>query len=54
MSFATHVTLALRIAWWGALALGMLACLEGFAMSLIMPEWRHDLKTLWRALEARR
>src|SRR5580704_2920753 len=54
MSFALHVTLGLRVAWWVALALGMVTCLEGLAMSVIMPEWRHDLKTLWRALALRR
>ncbi len=54
MSFATNVTLALRIAWWASLMLGVLACFEGLAISLLMPEWRHDLKTLWRALDVRR
>ena len=54
MSFATNVTLALRIAWWASLMLGLLACFEGLAISLLMPEWRHDLKTLWRALDVRR
>ena len=36
-----------------ALAMGVVCNLEGLAMSLIMPEWRHDLKTLKRALEVR-
>lgn len=54
MSFATHAMLALRIAWWIALALGVLYCLEGLAISIIMPRWQHDLKTLWRALTVRR
>lgn len=54
MSFAMHASLPLRIAWWASLALGVVACLEGLMMSLIMPEWRHDLKTLWRARALRR
>src|SRR5580698_3387112 len=54
MSFAMHRNAVLQIAWWASLALGVIACLEGFAMSLILPEWRHDLKTLARALAARR
>lgn len=53
MSFTTHMA-ALRTVWWIALTLGVLSCLEGLAMSVILPEWRHDLKTLWRALEVRR
>jgi phosphatidylglycerophosphate synthase len=54
MSFATHVTLALRIAWSASLTLGVLTCLEGLTISILMPEWRHDLKTLWRAIGIRR
>lgn len=54
MSFATRSNLVLHIAWWASLSLGVIACLEGFAMSLILPEWRHDLKTLSRALAMRR
>jgi CDP-diacylglycerol--glycerol-3-phosphate 3-phosphatidyltransferase len=54
VSFATRATLVLQIAWWASLTLGVIACLEGLAMSLIMPEWRHDLKTLGRALALRR
>jgi len=54
MSFAMHSMIALRIAWWIALVLGLLYCLEGLAISIIMPEWRHDLKTLPRALKIRR
>jgi len=54
MSFAMHAMIALHIAWWIALALGVVYCLEGLTISLIMPEWRHDLKTLPRALNVRR
>jgi CDP-diacylglycerol--glycerol-3-phosphate 3-phosphatidyltransferase len=54
MSFATHLTLALRVAWWTTMGLGVLACLEGWAISVIMPEWRHDLKTLSWAIGVRR
>lgn len=54
MSFVMQMSLALRIAWWVSVTLGTLYCLEGLAMSLIMPEWRHDLKTLWRAWKVRR
>lgn len=54
MSFATHAVPAVRIAWWVALALGVLCCLEGLTISLVMPEWRHDLKTMRRALELRK
>jgi phosphatidylglycerophosphate synthase len=54
LSFAATNTLTVQIAWWASCGLGAFACLEGFAISLIMPEWRHDLKTLWRALAVRR
>ena len=54
MSFATHQMLALQIAWWIAVAVGILYCFEGLAISLLMPEWRHDLKTLWHAWKIRR
>lgn len=54
MSFAVPTLFALQIVWWTAVALGVLYCIEGLAISAIMPEWRHDLKTLWRALEVRR
>jgi len=54
MSFAMRATFALQIAWWASVLVGVIACLEGFAMSLILPEWRHDLKTLGQALGARR
>lgn len=54
MTFATHMVLALRIAWSVAMMLGVACCGEGLTISIIMPEWRHDLKTLWRALEVRR
>ncbi len=36
-----------------ALALGALSNLEGLAMSLILPEWQHDLKTIPQALALR-
>jgi len=54
MSFATRAMLALQIAWWTAVALGLLYCIEGLTISIVMPEWRHDLKTLPRALKVRR
>jgi phosphatidylglycerophosphate synthase len=54
LSFAATNTRTVQIAWWASSGLGAFACLEGFAISLIMPEWRHDLKTLWRALAVRR
>jgi phosphatidylglycerophosphate synthase len=53
MSFSLHTTLALQIAWSVSLALGLLTCLEGLTISILMPEWQHDLKTLQRALEVR-
>lgn len=37
-----------------ALALGALSNLEGLTMSLILPEWHHDVKTLARALALRK
>lgn len=37
-----------------ALALGALSNLEGLTISLILPEWRHDVKTVWRARALRR
>jgi CDP-diacylglycerol--glycerol-3-phosphate 3-phosphatidyltransferase len=37
-----------------ALALGALSNLEGLTMSLILPEWRHDLKTIPQALALRK
>jgi phosphatidylglycerophosphate synthase len=37
-----------------ALALGILCDLEGLAMSLVMPAWRKDIKTLWAAWHLRR
>ena len=37
-----------------ALCLGILADLEGLAMSVILPAWQHDVKTIPRALELRR
>ena len=54
MSFAMSSGPVLRIFWWVALAFGVLACLEGLTMSLIMPEWRHDLKTIPRAVALRK
>lgn len=54
LSFATANTLASRIAWWMAFSLGLLCNLEGFTISLVMPEWRHDLKSLSRAIGVRR
>jgi CDP-diacylglycerol--glycerol-3-phosphate 3-phosphatidyltransferase len=37
-----------------ALAWGILCDIEGLAISAILPEWTHDVKTLRRALELRR
>jgi hypothetical protein len=37
-----------------ALVWGILSELEGLAFSILLPEWMHDVKTLPRALEARR
>jgi CDP-diacylglycerol--glycerol-3-phosphate 3-phosphatidyltransferase len=37
-----------------ALVWGIVCDLEGLAMSLILPEWRRDVKTLRRALELRK
>lgn len=54
MSFAAHTMAVLKFAWWIALGIGVLYCLEGLAISLIMPEWQNDLKTLGSALALRR
>ena len=40
--------------FWIMLALGVLSELEGIAMSLVLPEWTHDVKHIGRALEIRR
>jgi CDP-diacylglycerol--glycerol-3-phosphate 3-phosphatidyltransferase len=37
-----------------ALAWGIVCNLEGLAMSMLLPEWTRDVKTLRRALELRR
>ena len=48
IAFATpHASLFVAI----ALSIGILCDLEGLAMSFVLPEWRHDIKTLraaWR------
>ncbi len=43
-----HWILTLALVW------GIVSDLEGLAMSVILPEWRRDVKTLRRALELRR
>ncbi|MDE3187923.1 MAG: CDP-alcohol phosphatidyltransferase family protein [Acidobacteriota bacterium] len=45
-----------RAFWLATLALGwgILCDLEGLAMSALLPQWTHDVKTLRRALELRR
>jgi len=43
-----QVLLAVALAW------GVLCELEGWAMSLLLPEWAHDVKHLVHALELRR
>jgi CDP-diacylglycerol--glycerol-3-phosphate 3-phosphatidyltransferase len=37
-----------------ALAWGMVCDLEGLAMSVILPQWTRDVKSLWRAFALRR
>ena len=37
-----------------AVVWGIVCDLEGLAMSMILPEWRRDVKTLRRALDLRR
>lgn len=37
-----------------ALVWGVVCNAEGMAMSALLPEWTHDVKTLWRALTLRR
>jgi len=37
-----------------SLGLGILCDIEGFAMSVVLPQWQHDIKTLPRALALRR
>jgi CDP-diacylglycerol--glycerol-3-phosphate 3-phosphatidyltransferase len=39
---------------WLSLAIGLLAELEGVAMSLVLPEWTHDVKHLGKAISIRR
>lgn len=39
---------------WIALAIGLYSELEGIAMSLVLPYWRHDVKHLGVALQIRR
>ena len=45
-----------RLQWmiWVALAFGIVVNLEGLAMSLMLPRWRNDVKTLGRAWELRK
>lgn len=45
-----------RLQWmiWVALAFGIVVNLEGLAMSLMLPRWNNDVKTLGRAWELRK
>lgn len=57
LAVTTVSVLCLDRAYWlvtVALAWGILCDLEGLAMSLMLPEWAHDVKTLRRALLLRR
>lgn len=57
LAVATVSVLCLDRAYWLvtiAMAWGILCDLEGLAMSLMLPEWAHDVKTLRWALLLRR
>jgi CDP-diacylglycerol--glycerol-3-phosphate 3-phosphatidyltransferase len=57
MAAATIALLCFDRAFWMvtlALLAGILCDLEGLAMSALLPEWTHDVKTLRRALALRR
>lgn len=57
LAAATLALLSLDRAYWLvtlALAWGILCDLEGLAMSLLLPQWAHDVKSLPRALQLRR
>jgi len=45
-----------RLQWliWVALVFGIVVNLEGLAMSLMLPRWKNDVKTLGRAWELRK
>jgi CDP-diacylglycerol--glycerol-3-phosphate 3-phosphatidyltransferase len=36
-----------------ALALGIVADAEGLAMSIVLPTWKHDVKSVWHAWRLR-
>jgi len=44
----------LRWLIWVALGFGIVVNFEGLAMSLMLPRWKNDVKTLWRARELRK
>ncbi len=57
LAAATLALLYLDRAYWlvtVALAWGILCDLEGLVMSMLLPEWTHDVKTLPHALNLRR
>lgn len=57
LAAATIALLCFNRAPWlmtAALVWGILCDMEGLAMSALLPQWTHDVKTLRRALELRR
>ncbi|HEV2132648.1 MAG TPA: CDP-alcohol phosphatidyltransferase family protein [Terracidiphilus sp.] len=57
LAAATIALLCLDRAYWMvtlALAWGILCDLEGLTVSLVLPQWAHDVKSLPRALQLRR
>jgi CDP-diacylglycerol--glycerol-3-phosphate 3-phosphatidyltransferase len=39
---------------WLVIALGVLSNVEGIAIKLVLPAWRHDVPSVWHALRLRR
>lgn len=57
LAASTLALLCFNRAYWlvtAALAWGILCDLEGLAMSILLPQWTHDVRTLPRALAVRR
>jgi phosphatidylglycerophosphate synthase len=40
--------------FWAAIVVGILADLEGLAISSILPSWHHDVPSVWHALQIQR
>ncbi len=57
LAVATIAMLCFDRGYWlatAALVWGIVCDAEGMAMSALLPDWTHDVKTLWRALALRK